>query len=33
VSKYLASHPEQLEYIGYQVVVVALVEAYPCRDQ
>jgi hypothetical protein len=32
VNKYLARHPEQLEYIGYQVVVVALVEAFPCPD-
>ena len=32
VTKYLARHPEQLEYIGYQVVVVALVEAYPCQE-
>jgi hypothetical protein len=30
VNKHLAKHPEQLEYIGYQVVVVALVEAFPC---
>ena len=33
VNKYLAKHTEQLEYIGYQIVVVALVEAYPCPDQ
>ena len=32
VKKHLARHPEQLEYIGYQVVVVALVEAFPCPD-
>ncbi len=32
VNKHLARHPEQLGYIGYQVVVVALVEAYPCPD-
>jgi len=32
VNKYLARHPEQLEYIGYQVVVVALVEAFPCQE-
>jgi Ssp1 endopeptidase immunity protein Rap1a len=32
VNKHLAKHPEQLEYIGYQVVVVALVEAFPCSD-
>ena len=32
VTKHLARHPEQLEYIGYQVVVVALVEAFPCPD-
>jgi hypothetical protein len=32
VNKHLAKHPEQLEYIGYQVVVVALVEAFPCPD-
>ena len=32
VKKHLAKHPEQLEYIGYQVVVVALVEAFPCPD-
>ena len=33
VSKHLAKHPEQLDYIGYQIVVVALVEAYPCTSQ
>lgn len=33
VKKHLAKHPEQLEYIGYQVVVVALVEAFPCPDR
>jgi len=33
VNKYLARHPEQLNYIGYQVVVVALVEAFPCPAQ
>jgi hypothetical protein len=33
VTKYLAKHPEQLEYIGYQVAVVALVEAYPCQER
>ena len=32
VKKHLAKHPEQLEYIGYQVVVVALVDAFPCPD-
>ncbi len=32
VNKHLARHPEQLEYIGYQVVVVALVEAFPCQE-
>jgi hypothetical protein len=32
VNKHLTKHPEQLEYIGYQVVVVALVEAFPCPD-
>jgi hypothetical protein len=32
VRKYLAKHPEQLEFIGYQVAVVALVEAFPCPD-
>jgi Rap1a immunity proteins len=32
VHKHLARHPEQLEYIGYQVVVVALVEAFPCQE-
>ena len=33
VSKHLTKHPEQLDYIGYQVVVVALVEAFPCPSQ
>ena len=32
VRKHVAKHPEQSEYIGYQVVVVALVEAFPCPD-
>jgi hypothetical protein len=33
VTKHLARHPEQLEFIGYQVVVVALVAAFPCPDR
>ena len=33
VNKYLAKHKDQLDYIGYQIVVVALVEAYPCKDR
>jgi len=33
VRKHLAKYPEQSEYIAYQVVVVALVEAFPCPDR
>ena len=30
VRRYLDKHPEQKRYIGYQVVVTSLVEAFPC---
>jgi Ssp1 endopeptidase immunity protein Rap1a len=33
VRRYLDKHPEYKGYIGYQVVVVSLVEAFPCPTQ
>jgi len=31
VRRHLDRHPELKEYVGYQVVVVSLMEAFPCR--
>jgi hypothetical protein len=31
VQKYLKNHPEQWSYPAYQLVLKALVEAFPCR--
>jgi Ssp1 endopeptidase immunity protein Rap1a len=33
VRKYIAKHPEYQQYVGYQVVVMALVESFPCEKQ
>jgi Ssp1 endopeptidase immunity protein Rap1a len=33
VRKYIAKHPEYQQSVGYQVVVVALVESFPCEKQ
>ena len=33
VRKYIAKHPEYQQSVGYQVVVIALVESFPCEKQ
>lgn len=33
VRRYLDKHPEHKGYIGYQIVVTSLVEAFPCPTQ
>jgi hypothetical protein len=33
VRKYIAKHPDYQQYVGYQVVVLALVESFPCEKQ
>jgi len=33
VKKYVAKHPDYQQSVGYQVVVMALVESFPCDKQ
>lgn len=33
VRNYIAKHPDYKQYVGYQVVVLALVESFPCEKQ
>ena len=33
VKKYIAKHADYRQYVGYQAVVLALVESFPCEKQ
>ena len=33
VKKYIAKHADYRQYVGYQAIVLALVESFPCEKQ